>query len=316
MQNTTLPTVTATTLQAPVRLHELTEQFLASHDVAAKSKETYRRSLKQFYTYLSDENQEQPTRNVILAYKNHLVDRKLSAYTVSAYVIALRKLFQWTESVGIYPNIASSIKGQKKPKGFRKDALTVKQANELLGSMGKIGIIGRRDYALVNLLIRTGLRTIEIERADIEDIRQQGGEAVLYIQGKGRDSKDEIVVLTSETLTPLREYLRLRHKPKDSDPLFISHSDRNQNQRLTTRSISRVVKTHLAEAKLDSSRLTAHSLRHSAVTFALMGGSTIQEAQSLARHASINTTLIYAHNLDRLGKAPERRIDALLGGCA
>ena len=63
---------------------------------------------------------------------------------------------------------------------------------------------------------------------------------------------------------------------------------------------------------LDSSRLTAHSLRHTAVTLALMGGATIQEARLLARHSSINTTLIYAHNINRVAQAPERKIDALL----
>ena len=49
----------------------------------------------------------------------------------------------------------------------------------------------RRDYAIFNLLVRTGLRTIELERADIGDIRAQGAQAVLYVQGKWRAEKDE-----------------------------------------------------------------------------------------------------------------------------
>jgi integrase/recombinase XerD len=58
--------------------------------------------------------------------------------------------------------------------------------------------------------------------------------------------------------------------------------------------------------------LTAHCLRHTAVTLALQAGATIQEVQAFARHANINTTLIYAHNIDRIRDAPERKIDALL----
>ena len=65
---------------------------------------------------------------------------------------------------------------------------------------------------------------------------------------------------------------------------------------------------------LNSDRLTAHSLRHTAITLALKGGATIQEAQALGRHANINTTLIYAHNIDRLTQAPERKIDVVLNG--
>lgn len=315
--NNTLATIaTDNGIQAVPSFDLIADKFLEAHDIAPKSKATYRRALRQFFIYLDEQHITQPSRTDLLAYKRYLIDKELSPHTVSAYIIALRKLFQWTESESLYPNIAATLKGQKKPKGFNKDALTVEQVRSLLTGIAHSSLIGARDYAIINLLVRTGLRTIEAERADIADIRQQGGQAVLYIQGKGRDSKDEIVILTEETLSPLRDYITQRRKlgkVKDSDPLFASHSDRNQSQRLTTRSISRIVKTHLAANGLDDKRLTAHSLRHTAVTFSLLGGATIQEAQGMARHANINTTLIYAHNLDRVGKAPERKIDALIG---
>ena len=290
------------------------DRFLLAHDIKPKSKETYRRALRQFFVYLETEGVTRPTRETLIAYKTYLIDKKLSPYTVSAYIIAVRKLFQWTESEHLYANIASQIKGQKKPKGFKKDALSVTQARKLLTIMETDTLQGARDYALVNLLVRTGLRTIETARANVEDIRQQGDQAVLYIQGKGRDSKDDLVILTEETLEPIRAYISMRGQGvKDSSPLFISHSDRNYGERLTTRSISRIVKDRLQASGLDDRRLTAHSLRHTAVTFSLIGGATIQEAQTLARHSDINTTLIYAHNLDRISKAPELKIDALIG---
>jgi integrase/recombinase XerC/integrase/recombinase XerD len=303
-----------TALETTLDYSVIIDRFLLAHDIKPKSKETYRRALRQFFTYLSDNGITKPTRESLIAYKAYLIDKNLSAYTVSAYIIATRKLFQWTESERIYPNIASQIKGQKKPKGFKKDALSVKQAQHLLTIMETDTLSGARDYALVNLLVRTGLRTIEATRADIEDIRQQGEQAVLFIQGKGRDSKDDIVILTDETLEPIRAYISMRGQGvRDSSPLFISHSDRNYGERLTTRSVSRIVKEKLQASGLDDKRLTAHSLRHTAVTFSLIGGASIQEAQTLARHSDINTTLIYAHNLDRISKAPEHKIDALLG---
>ena len=54
----------------------------------------------------------------------------------------------------------------------------------------------------------------------------------------------------------------------------------------------------MINAGLDSDRLTAQSLRHTAVTQALIAGQTLQEVQQFARHSNINTTLIYAHNLE------------------
>ena len=68
------------------------------------------------------------------------------------------------------------MKGLKKPKGFRKDCLTVEQIRAALSSFDTATSEGLRDYALFNLLVRTGLRTVEIRRAIVADLRQEGGE--------------------------------------------------------------------------------------------------------------------------------------------
>lgn len=291
---------------------ELIEHFIHSLDLKPRSRETYRKALKQFMNFAANRNTQAPlTRLDIVEYKRYLMAH-YSAATVSSYLSAVRVLYEYLEAEGIAPNIAR-VKGPKQEKSFRKDALTAEQAKYVLESIRTGTTEGKRNFALVNLLIRTGLRTIEAERANIEDIRQEGGESLLYVQGKGRDSKGEFVVLTEATLRPIRDYLKTRGKTTPHDPLFASHSDRNQGERLTTRSISRIVKEALKSAGLDSSRLTAHSLRHTAVTLSLLAGASIQEAQAMARHASINTTMIYAHNINRVKNAPERKIDALLG---
>lgn len=194
------------------------------------------------------------------------------------------------------------------------DPLTLPQVKELLSSIERASVLGQRDYALINLLIRTGLRTIEVIQADREDIRQQGGEALLFIRGKGRDEKDEFAVLTPETLKPIHEYMTARGNGKKDAPLFESQSDRNRGGRLTTRTLRNIIKGRLRTIGIDSDRLSAHSLRHTSITLALQAGATVQEAQALARHANINTTLIYAHNIDRLKDAPERKIDTLISG--
>lgn len=290
----------------------LVDRFVDAQDVKPTSRATYRRTLRPFIDWLRSRTPGELTREAVLEYKRHLEARQLSALTVSAYLVAVRKFFDWGESVGFLTNVARGIKGSKRAKGFRKDPLTLEQTKDLLVSIDRSTLEGKRDFALLNLLIRTGLRTIEVTRADVGDIRQEGGEAVLWIQGKGRDLKDEFVLLTPDTLRPLRDYLSARGTTPDSAPLFCSHSDRNRNERLTTRTVSRVAKDRLRGVGLDSRRLTAHSLRHTAITLSLQAGATIQEAQALGRHANVNTTLIYAHNINRIAHAPERKIEALL----
>ena len=288
----------------------LVQQYIATLDVTPKSRETYRKSLKQFMQFIDNNGITQPTRNDILAYKRYLLEQ-YKACTVSSYMTAVKGLFIYLESTHMYPNIANGIKGAKHQKGFRKDALTIDQVKRILSGIDTGSIEGLRNYAMINLFVRTGLRTIEVHRANIEDIRQEGGEALLYIQGKGRDSKDSFVFLTDSTLYPIQKYLMARRTIDPKAPLFASHSDRNEGERITTRTISWIVKQAMRTVGIDSERLTAHSLRHTAVTFSLIAGATIQEAQAMARHSNVNTTLIYAHNIDRIAKAPERKIDAL-----
>ena len=292
---------------------QLIERYIAALDVKPRSKEGYRKGVNRFFEWLADKGITNPAREDILAYKAEMLTQ-YTACTVSTYLTAVKSFFTYLEGEKISPNIANGIKGAKHQRGFRKDALTPAQANRVIGTIDTSTTEGKRNYALVNLLIRTGLRTIEAERATVGDIRSETGEALLYIQGKGRDSKDAFVVLTESTLQPIKEYLRERGKLQDTAPLFASHSDRNNGEGITTRSISRIAKEALRAAGYDDSRLTAHSMRHTAVTLSLMGGASIQEAQALARHQNINTTLIYAHNIDRIAKAPERKVDALLAG--
>ena len=98
---------------------------------------------------------------------------------------------------------------------------------------------------------------------------------------------------------------------KQCDVLFVSTSNNNKGQRLTTRSISGIVKKRLKAAGYTSNRLTAHSL-HTAGTLNLMNGGTLEETQQLLRHSNINTTMIYLHHLERENNQSEKRIaDAL-----
>ena len=158
---------------------------------------------------------------------------------------------------------------------------------------------GKRDYAIFTLMVTCGLRTIEVSRADIKDLGIVGGSPVLYVQGKGREEKTEYVKLEEHVEGAIRDYLAERGKASPDAPLFVSLSNNSHEKRLTTRSISAIAKTAMQEAGYDSERLTAHSLRHTAVTISLLQGKDITEVQQFARHANINTTMIYNHALEK-----------------
>ena len=287
-------------LVAPQTITEdLFSRFTAYIDAKPKTVQTYTRAIRQFYAFLYRRGITQPQRADILAFRDELKATGHKPTTVQNYITAARLFFQWTAQEGIYPNIAEHIKGATLSKDHKKDYLTSKQVKRVLASIDRSTIQGKRDYAMLALMITGGLRTIEVSRADIQDIRTVGDDSALFIQGKGRDEKEEYVKIQPPVEDAIREYLKARGLADMSDPLFASTSNNSKGGRLTTRSVSGIVKDRLVAAGYDSSRLTAHSLRHTAVTLSLLGGEDLQKVQQFARHSNLATTMIYAHNLDR-----------------
>lgn len=276
-------------------------------DAKPKTIATYKGALRQFFAYAAAHGIQYPQRDDIIAFRDDMLqDHKPT--TVQNYLTAVKLFFQWTAQEGIYPNVADRVKGVKVDKGHKKDYLTSRQAGKLLNTIDRSTLVGKRDYAILSLMMTTGLRTISVARANIKDVSIAGDNVVLFHQGKGRDDRAEYVKLAEPVEEAIRDYLMARGETDENAPLFASASNRNKSGRMTTRSISRIAKGSLVEAGFKSDRLTAHSLRHTAATLNMLNGGTVQETQQLLGHSSINTTLIYSHALERAKNDSENRI--------
>lgn len=297
---------------------ELFERFIDFIDARPKTVESYRRAVRQFFRWTLENGIRQPGRADVLRYREQ-IRASLKPGTVQAYIIALRQFFKWTAQEGFYQNIADNVKGAKLDRAHKKDTLTTAQIQDILKRFKVTTEQGARDYAIIALMVTGCLRDIEVSRADVEDLRPAGDSMALFIQGKGRDEKTEYVKITHQVDKAIRRYLSLRRKARrdtgPKSPLFTSTARSNRGQRMTTRSISRIVKQAMQAAGYDSERLTAHSLRHTGATVNLLNGGTLEETQQLLRHSSISTTMIYLHHIDRAKNQSENRIsDAIFTG--
>lgn len=291
--------------------NDIIQRWLDSLDVLEDTKETYKTHLLDFIKWINANGIQRATKGDILKYKQELINR-YSNSTVCLKISSLKSFYRFLNEQELANDITKNIKGAKISKGFKRDIFTLEQIQEIMKSIDRTTIVGARDYAMVNLFLRTGLRSCEVNRANIEDIRNKDGEIVLYVQGKGRTDKDEFVVLTPSMLNILNEYLNMREQKQhitDTSPLFISLSDRNFGERLSLFSIRWLVKNILREAGINSKRLTTHSTRHTAITLSLLSGADLLEVKEMARHTSVDTTLLYAHNVKRLANAPEKNLE-------
>lgn len=283
-------------------------RFTSFLDVAPLTVRAYSSGIKQFAKYISVTGIKNPVRDDVMSFKKELEIQGKKPATIALYISALKRFFAWTETEGIYKNIAVGVKAPKLSKGHKKDCFTGAQVKSILSGIDRSNLEGLRNYAIMGLMTTCGLRTVEVTRATIEDLRTVGGVPVLYIQGKGKNEKTDFVKIPDQVETALRAYFKARGEIQTNEPLFTSISKRNRGSQLTTRSISGIAKTAMINAGFNSSRLTAHSLRHTAVTLALLGGQDLSDVQAFARHSSINTTMIYNHAVNRMQSQCENLI--------
>lgn len=292
----------------------LIEDFKAFVDVKPQALRTYLNGIRSFISYTKSHGISNPTRETVINFRESLRN-DYKPTTIQTYLAGIRRFFQWLAMKGYKAgNITANVKGVRLTREFKKDCLTVEQAKDLLESIDRTTLAGKRDYAMLALMLTTGLRDCEVARACVEDMQTVAGQSALFIQGKGHDGKDQAVKLAPKVEKAIREYLKERGETDKKAFLFIGISNRNADGgAMTTRSISRIVKSRMQAIGLDSERLTAHSLRHTAATLNLLNGGTLEETQQLLRHSSITTTQIYAHVLTWADRKSESRIaDAIL----
>lgn len=282
-------------------VEDLIKEFNATLDKMDNTKISYAGILDRYARYLRANNITKPTEIDIVNYKNKYLKKRVKSATIQKYIVVLRRFYSWCHRHHYYDdNIALALQCEKINPTFQRKALTIEQTKKLLHKAkirSKKSIVNFRNYVIITLIVMTGLRTIEVARANVEDIIDDGEQAILLIQGKGHDGKDAQIKLPSHIMGLITEYLMKRES--DSDALFLNHGNHNGGDRIVPKTISYFCKDLLSSIGLDGKEYTAHSLRHTCATLALKNGAKESEVQMVLRHKSINTTMIYSHHIER-----------------
>lgn len=225
-----------------------------------------------------------------------------SAQTVNLRLSAVRRFYGWLIEQGApISNPAREVRGASRrgSRRHKRDELTSSEVKSLLATTEGGDLIDVRDRAMLALMSYCALRSVEIMRANVGDFQTRDGQAILWVHGKGHGEADDFVVLARAEI-PLRVWIARAHEGSDPDaPLFYSFT-RGKGSRLSTRSISRMVKQRMREVGIKNGRKTTHSLRHSAISTALRKGASPLQVQAMARHSSFDTTMNYVHEIGRL----------------
>lgn len=274
-----------------LNIYELKEKYLNYIDVSDNTAKTYEVGLLQFINYLQQNDISFPQRKDIINFRNYL-EQYHKPTTVNSYIVAVRNFFAWLEYEGFAKDIAKNVKGMKVSNEHKRLSLTVEQCKEVLGNVKDL-----REKVLFLLATTCGIRANEIVNIRVEDFKEKEGKVCLYLLGKGRDYKQDYVIITPDILDLIKEYIKVYNI---SDYLFVSSSNNNKNGKLTTKTIRLMIKDMFARVGIVGDEYSCHSLRHTFATLSIQGGKDIREVSQALRHKNIQTSLIYIHDMERL----------------
>jgi integrase/recombinase XerD len=209
---------------------------------------------------------------------------KMSSKPVTTLRGLLRFLFLEgltpTDLTGAVPGVAR-WRGGSLPK-----ALPAGHVARLLASCDQSTAIGRRDFAVMAVLSRLGLRACEVAKLELGDVDWRAGELAV----RGKQARDERLPLPADVGEALFDYLA-HGRPDRKDPhLFLTA--RAPIGALTGHTIAMLVRSAAQRAGLQP--LGVHRLRHTVATEVLRAGAPLEEVASLLRHRRYATTVIYA----------------------
>ena len=162
------------------------------------------------------------------------------------------------------------------------------QVERLLTSCDRKTPIGRRDYAILLLLARLGLRAGEVVKMTLDDLDWRHGEVLVH----GKDQREAQLPLPKDVGAALVSYLRYARPECSTRQVFIR--TKAPRRSLNAASIGNVVHRALRRAGLNPGLKGSHLLRHSLATNLQRRGATLTEIGQLLRHTNLTTTQIYA----------------------
>jgi integrase/recombinase XerC len=227
-----------------------------------------------------------------LHYRQQLIEAKLAPSTINVRLSALKSFVDYARTVERCSFNLADVSCLKVESYGDTTGIAVAGFREMLQIPDRNTIKGIRDYAILRLLWDNALRRNEICSLDVGDFDKSGR---LSILGKGKIQKSQIDLSPATTIA-ISEWLTARDEHRAEDPLFTSLDRRSRGHRLDGSTIYRLVREFSTAAGIDKI-VSPHRIRHSAITAYLdASDGNIRAAQSLSRHANLNTLNRYDDN--------------------
>ena len=273
------------------------ENFLNDIGICKQTKINYiqaLRILKEYSEYCPDWH----TSAGMLKFRDYLTSNlNLGIRSATTYITVTKRFFKYLTNKQI---IAYNPSCQLKSFAYQKSdrtALTKEEVKILLKTIKDSNLPTMyRDYAMVRLLAKTGMRVISLQHAKIEDLSTLDKQDIISIRTKGDQSKDNFVMLNNGLKQDILKCIGKR----DSGYIFVGMGNKNHDEKLTTRHINRIITGYMNIAGIKTDTNCVHALRHFFVTEALNRGCALENIMDSVHHKSYSGIVVYTSDQERI----------------
>jgi len=269
----------------------------------------YRHAIDEFVEWYCSEPRLSFSKTVVVRYRMHLETRNLAPGTINLRLGAVRRLAYEAADCGLLS--ADLAAGIRRVKGVKKlgvrlgNWLTAQQGQALWQAPDREQIKGKRDRALLALLLACGLRRHELAGLTVSHLQQREGHwAIVDLRGKGGHVRTIPVPNWVHGL--LDDWTRAAGISSGSLFRRVSTAGRVWGEVVTEKLVWHVVKEFAA--KIDVSKLAPHDLRRSRARLCRAAGGELEQIQFLLGHVSVQTTERYLGCTQRISSAVNDRI--------
>jgi site-specific recombinase XerD len=271
-----------------------------------ESKRAYGRGLEHFLTwYLTERPSTGFTKATVQRYRTHLLESGLSSSTVNLYMTSIRRLAVEAADNGLMATELAS--GIGRVKGIRREGvrignwLTVRQAEKLVNSPDITTLKGKRDRALLAVMIGCGLRREETACLTVQHIQQREARWII-VDMLGKGGRVRSIPMPSWSKAAIDTWTQAASFSSGRVFRPVNKGDRLCGDSMTAQSIFETVKKYAAEAGFDG--ISPHDLRRSFARLAHKGHAAIEQIQISLGHQSLQTSQKYIGVQQDLTDAP------------
>lgn len=297
----------------PNDIDEAFAQFLhlsiADGSATADTIVAYRRTVKEWYHWCAAQGirPENATRSYIELYRNGLKLKGQSVATRAHKLSIIRRFYDALVEYGfITTNPAAKVRGGKDltPPEEKMKHLSEENLGALFNSLPRATLTDLRARAIIGLMSVHGMRRVEVQRLNHEDITDEGAAgkgAAGKLIADGKGNKKRTLFLRHDTHEALREYHQAKFRAglPTTGAFFVSHANNGRGTRLSRFSFNNIVDKCLSDSGIKRKGVSCHALRHTHGTLAVAGGAPLEHLKEEMGHTLLSTSGIYVRAVNR-----------------